>query len=723
MDIEQIVDELNLPQQESVLYPNKPLLVLAGAGSGKTRVLVHRIAWWLKQGIPPHAILAVTFTNKAASEMRGRVETLLKRPVNSMWLGTFHGLANRLLRLHWQDANLNQNFQILDSEDQLRLIRRIMKQLDIDEKNWPARQAQWFINEQKDEGRRAQQVIGSDDSFSHIMLEIYSAYESSCNRSSLVDFAELLLRAYELWQQKPQLLAHYQQRFHHILVDEFQDTNRIQYLWLKALAEKHGNITIVGDDDQSIYGWRGAKVENIQHFQHDFPHSHTIKLEQNYRSTATILEAANAVIANNYGRMGKSLWTEDDKGTAIKIYHAFNEQEEARFIADRLHEWHKKQGRWHSSAILYRSNAQSRVLEEALLTQQIPYRIYGGLRFFERAEIKNALAYLRLTENLDDDAAFERVVNTPTRGIGDKTLQQVRDSAGKKNSSLWSASEYLCENKILSNRAISSFSLFHELITTLRAGANKLTLAEQIKEIIQCAHLMENYMRESLDRWENRKENLQELIAACSEFNPDEFHTDEGITPTQAFLSHAALESGEQQASKYQDAVQLMTLHSAKGLEFPLVFIAGMEEGLFPHKMSSNDADKLEEERRLAYVGITRAREQLFLSWSEKRRLWGSETYQQISRFIHEIPSHCCEEVRLNATVSRPVSYARMTHEIPGGFRLGQPVKHKKFGLGIILNVEGNGDQTTVQINFEDVGCKRLMLSYAKLEAVYTRST
>ena len=718
MDIEQIVDELNLPQQESVLYPNEPLLVLAGAGSGKTRVLVHRIAWWLMQGVPPHAILAVTFTNKAASEMRGRVESMLKRPVNAMWLGTFHGLANRLLRLHWQDANLNQNFQILDSEDQLRLIRRIMKELNIDEKSWPARQAQWFINEQKDEGRRAQQVIGSGDRFSRVMQEIYAAYESSCNRSSLVDFAELLLRAYELWQQKPHLLAHYQQRFHHILVDEFQDTNRIQYLWLKALTEKSGNITIVGDDDQSIYGWRGAKVENIQRFQKDFPNSHTIKLEQNYRSTATILEAANAVIANNYERMGKNLWTEDDKGAAIKVYHAFNEQEEARFIADRLHEWQKEQGRWDTGAILYRSNAQSRVLEEALLTQQIPYRIYGGLRFFERAEIKNALAYLRLTENLDDDAAFERIVNTPTRGIGDKTLQQVRDYAREKAISLWTASESLCENKKLTNRAVSSFTLFHELIQTLQAEASTLTLAEQIKEIIHRTHLMENYMREAHDRWESRKENLQELIAACSEFDPEALLADEGITPTQAFLSHAALESGEQQASEYQDAVQLMTMHSAKGLEFPLVFIAGMEEGLFPHKMSSDDPDKLEEERRLAYVGITRAREQLFLSWSEKRRLWGNETYQQISRFINEIPSHCREEVRLNATISRPVSYTQTSHEIPGGFRLGQPVKHKKFGMGIILNVEGDGDQTTVQINFEEAGCKRLMLSYAKLEAI-----
>ncbi len=717
MDIAQIVDQLNLPQQESVLYPNEPLLVLAGAGSGKTRVLVHRIAWWLLQGIPPHAILAVTFTNKAAREMRGRVENMLQHPVNAMWLGTFHGLANRLLRLHWQDANLNQNFQILDSEDQLRLIRRILKELNIDEKQWSARQLQWFINDQKDEGLRAQQVASSGDKFSRVMQQVYLAYESTCNRSSLVDFAELLLRAYELWQQKPFILAHYQERFHHILVDEFQDTNHIQYLWLKALSIKKGNITIVGDDDQSIYGWRGAKVENIQRFQQDYAKSHTIKLEQNYRSTATILEAANAVIANNYGRMGKNLWTEDDKGAAIKVYQAFNEQEEARFIAEQLQAWHKKKDKWDSAAILYRSNAQSRVLEEMLLIRQIPYRIYGGLRFFDRAEIKNALAYLKLTENFDDDAAFERIVNTPARGIGEKTIQQLRQQARTQDSSLWRASMALCENKGLSNRAISALSNFHALLQSLQKQAESLTLVEQIRKIIQAAKLMENYLREPHDRWESRQENLQELIAACTEFNADEMLTEESFTPTQAFLSHAALESGEQQADEYQDAVQLMTLHSAKGLEFPLVFITGMEEGLFPHKMSMEEPDKLEEERRLAYVGITRARQELFLSWSERRRLWGSESFQQISRFIGEIPTTCLEEVRLNATISRPLVYAQTSQQIPGGFRLGQSVRHQKFGFGIILNIEGDGDQTTVQINFEEAGCKRLMLTFANLQS------
>ncbi len=718
MKSHQMSIQLNSPQQQAVEYPNKPLLVLAGAGSGKTRVLVHRIAWWISKGIAPHSLLAVTFTNKAATEMRGRVEKMLQRPVDSLWLGTFHGLAHRLLRLHWKDAGLVESFQIIDSEDQLRLVKRLMKELQIDEKTWPPRQVQWFINQQKDDGLRAKQVEVQHDPFSKTMLLIYTAYEDLCQRSGLVDFAELLLRAYELWTKQPSLLAHYQQRFHHVLVDEFQDTNRIQYLWLKALTINQGNITIVGDDDQSIYGWRGARVENIQTFHKDFNNTETIKLEQNYRSTANILAAANAVISNNFGRLGKKLWTSDEKGDPIQIYHAFNEQEEARFIASQIQEWFQKHQRWSEAAILYRSNAQSRVLEEALLAQQIPYRIYGGLRFFDRAEIKNALAYLRLCEATGNDSAFERIINTPARGIGDKTLQLIRQLATDEQISLWSASIQLCQQHKLTTRANQAVSNFIQLILDFQSSEQAKDLTALMQLIIDEIGLMENYLREAPDKWESRKENTQELLSACSEFDPEYSSFGEGLTATQAFLSHAALESGEQQASEHQDAVQLMTMHSAKGLEFPLVFIAGMEEGLFPHQMSMDDADGLEEERRLAYVGITRARYRLVLSWSEKRRLWGNEQYQRPSRFIDEIPADCRNEVRLNATISRPVNYATSNRNNPGGFHLGQSVSHQKFGDGVILNFEGEGGQAKIQVNFEQSGSKWLALSYANLIAL-----
>ncbi len=709
--------QLNPPQQLAVTHPNTPLLVLAGAGSGKTRVLVHRIAHWIEQGVAPHAILAVTFTNKAAQEMRARVERMLRRPVNTLWLGTFHGIAHRLLRMHWKDAGLTENFQIIDSEDQLRLVRRLMKDLELDEKLLPPRQVQWFINQQKDDGLRASQVPKKPDRFSLEMIQVYINYERACERNGLVDFNELLLRAHELWQNNPRLLKHYQERFHHVLVDEFQDTNQIQYLWLKALASDKGNITIVGDDDQSIYGWRGAKTDNLHLFKEDFCGSETIKLEQNYRSTATILEAANAVISQNYNRLGKKLWTEGDKGSPIRIYQAFNEQEEARFIASRIKEW-QQQGNWDDCAVLYRSNAQSRVLEEALLTQQIPYRIYGGLRFFDRAEIKDALGYLKLCENLDDDTAFERIINTPTRGIGDRTVEQVRELARSGSISLWQASLKICAEGLLNARAITALTLFQDLIKGIDREAENETLSVQIKQIIHSVGLMENYRKEAGDKWESRKENLQELVAACSEFDPEEIMMDVPMSPIQAFLSHAALESGEQQASEHQRAVQLMTLHSAKGLEFPLVFLSGMEEGLFPHKRSQEDPDGLEEERRLAYVGITRAEQQLMISWAEKRRMWGNETYQSLSRFVEEIPSSCREEVRLNATVSRPVAYTKTTSVGAGGYRLGQRVLHPKFGQGTVLNFEGNGDQARIQINFETAGSKWLILGYARLEAI-----
>lgn len=720
MDITPILDGLNDAQREAVTSDAKHLLVLAGAGSGKTRVLVHRMAWVIDvMGQSPHGILAVTFTNKAAREMRGRIEQMLGINTRSMWVGTFHGIANRLLSQHWQEAGLPQHFQILDSDDQLRVIKRIINSLGLDEKRWPARQAQWFINGQKDEGLRAKHIDPGHDPFVQTMLKVYQAYEETCNLSGFVDFAELLLRSHELWLKDPELLKHYQGRFHTILVDEFQDTNSIQYAWLRVLAGNVSSVGVVGDDDQSIYGWRGAKIENIQNFEKHFPDTNIVRLEQNYRSTSTILKAANAVIARNTGRLGKNLWTEAEDGDLISLYAGFNEIDESRFIAEYLNRWVDRGNLRKDCAILYRSNAQSRVLEESLLRLGIPYRIYGGQRFYERLEIRNALSYLRLTVSRDDDSAFERVINTPTRGIGDRTLEQIRDLARQDQTSMWNASLKMIDHKLLPARATNALYGFIELINNLAATFDGLELHEMVDQVLDMTGLLEFHKAEKGERGQTRVDNLHELVSACKAYTPD--NPEEDALPQ--FLADAALDAGDTQADENEDAVQLMTLHSAKGLEFPLVFLAGMEEGLFPHAMSVEEPGRLEEERRLAYVGITRAMEKLVLTYAECRRIHGDERYNSISRFARDMPSELVQEVRLSTGFSghraapRPVLTAAQ-RENDTGFNLGQRVAHPKFGEGMILNLEGEGAHARVQVNFENEGTKWLVLSYAKLEAV-----
>lgn len=719
MDVTRILDGLNDAQREAVCGPTGNIQVLAGAGSGKTRVLVHRIAWLIQaEGVSPHSILAVTFTNKAAAEMRTRIEALLNLPMQRMWVGTFHSLAHRLLRLHWHDAGLLQTFQILDSEDQYRTIRRIMKEMGIDEASWPPKQAQWYINEKKDEGLRPHQIEHYDAPFEKQMLKLYQAYEETCQRSGLVDFAELLLRAHELLLKNPALLKHYQNRFQHILVDEFQDTNTIQYAWIRLLAGNSSCVFSVGDDDQSIYGWRGARVENIQHFANDFSDTKTIRLEQNYRSSGNILTAANALIENNFSRLGKNLWTEDSDGEPIQLYRAFDEQDEARFIAEQIQLWTEKGGSYSDNAVLYRSNAQSRVLEEALIRQNIPYRVYGGLRFFERAEIKDALAYLRLVLNELDDASYERIVNMPTRGIGEKTLTSVRQQARSQGISMMQATRDLISGAAgmkLPARASSALLGFLDLVTQMHEETSNLSLHESIEHIIHRSSLYDHYDKDKSERGQSRIENLDELVNAAKYFEYDE---DDDMDMTSAFLSHAALEAGERQSGPDQDCAQLMTLHSAKGLEFPQVFLCGMEEELFPHQRSAEDPVQLEEERRLCYVGITRARQQLYVSHAETRRMYGSETFPRPSRFIKEIPREVLNEVRLQGTVSTPVyqSNSDLGQDTAAGFYLGQRVHHAKFGEGVVLNCEGSGSHARVQINFDDVGSKWLVVAYANLD-------
>ncbi|MEE9445588.1 MAG: DNA helicase II [Cocleimonas sp.] len=724
-DVSHILDELNKPQRQAVSAEAIPQLILAGAGSGKTRVLVHRIAWLIQvEQISPFAILAVTFTNKAASEMRGRIENLLDSPVGGMWVGTFHGLSHRLLRRHWQEANLIQNFQIIDSDDQLRLVKRVTRGLELDEKLWPAKQSQWFINNKKDEGIRPQHIEDKDDPTTRQLVEVYTLYEEACQRSGVIDFAEMLLRSLELLRDNEEILQHYRKRFRHILVDEFQDTNSLQYAWVRLLTSEQTPPFVVGDDDQSIYGWRGAKIEHIQNFSRDFPQTQVIKLEQNYRSSGNILKAANAVIDNNQGRLGKNLWTDDGEGEPIHLYAAFNEIEEATYIASRIQQW-ASHGNSHSDiAILYRSNAQSRVFESTLNENNIAYRVYGGQRFFDRAEIKDALAYLRLCSNRDDDSSFERVINQPTRGIGDKTVGMIRDNARNTSSSMWQSAQILLENSVFSARADGAITGFLTLINTIASEIKGSPLDEQVEHVIEYSKLKDHYLKKDKgDAGQARIENLNELISAAQGFNykPDEEHADMDFLT--AFLSHASLEAGEGQGQAGDDCVQLMTLHSAKGLEFPLVFLVGLEEGLFPHKMSAEEPSRLEEERRLCYVGITRAEKQLVISYAEQRRLYGDTLYGVPSRFIKEIPDTLIEEIRPKVTTwqsnyerkARPASAIR-TNET--GIAIGQNVLHAKFGEGTVTDVEGSGNQARVQVNFNDVGSKWLVLSYANLELV-----
>ena len=725
MDVTYILDSLNDAQREAISLPcEASALVLAGAGSGKTRVLVRRIAWLIQtENISPHSILAVTFTNKAAREMRNRIEELLGMSVQGMWVGTFHGLAHRLLRAHWQDANLPQNFQILDSDDQLRVVKRVMRNLNIDDSRWQPKQAQWFINAQKDEGLRAAFVPEQLDPYSKTMRAVYAGYEETCNNAGMVDFGELLLRAHELWLNKPQVLKHYQERFQHVLVDEFQDTNTIQYAWLRVLAGDQNRITVVGDDDQSIYGWRGAKIENIHKFAKDFPQTRTIRMEQNYRSTSTILNAANSVIANNMGRLGKELWTDGNEGEPISLYAGFNEIDESRFIVGIIQDAFKQGRAYRDCAVLYRSNAQSRVLEESLLRSGIPYRVYGGQRFYDRLEIRNALAYLRLISNRDDDAALERVINVPTRGIGGKTVDLMRVEARAKGTSLWQAVQQLIASKQITARAAAALEGFTDLINQLDQQTKGLALHEQTDHVVQMSGLLEYHRQEKGEKGQARVENLEELVSATREF---QFEADEDISELNAFIAQAALDAGEAQAEEHDDCVQMMTLHSAKGLEFPLVFLAGVEEGLFPHRMSMEDPNGLEEERRLCYVGITRAMEKLYITHAENRRMHGTETMNRPSRFIREIPAELLNEIRLQSKITRPVSFSREAkganfsgQAIPNTeFHLGQRVNHSLFGEGVVLNYEGQGAQARVQVNFDQKGAKWLVVGYAKLEAI-----
>ena len=725
MDITHIIDGLNEPQREAVSAPLSNALVIAGAGSGKTRVLVHRIAWLVDiENVSPHGILAVTFTNKAAAELRARTESLLNVSARSMWVGTFHSLAHRLLRMHWSEAKLPQNFQILDSDDQIRLIKRIMKAQSIDDKKWPPRQVAWFINGQKDEGRRAKEVPTGDDLFQITHQRIYQAYEDTCNQGGLVDFAELLLRSHELWLNNPDLLAHYQTRFQHVLVDEFQDTNTIQYAWLRVLVGANCKIMAVGDDDQSIYGWRGAKIENIQRFSEDFSDVMTVRLEQNYRSTQTILEAANSLIQRNTNRLGKELWSEGEKGELIKLYAGFNDLDEARFIAERIVQWIEGGGSPNEAAILYRSNAQSRVLEEALLRSNIPYQIYGGQRFFDRIEIKNALAYMRLIEDRNSDPAFERVVNTPPRGIGDKTIEGVRQLARGRNVSLWAAAQAGIDEGLFNSRVHGAIGAFLGLINDLAEAVAPLELDELAQQVVEVSGLMVFHSQERGERGLARKENLEELVAACRQFSGDlVFPFEDGdraeVSVLQEFLDQMTLDAGDRQAAQ-GPSVQMMTLHSAKGLEFPLVFLGGMEEGLFPHRMSADEPGRMEEERRLAYVGITRAMQELYLTYAESRRLHGQDSYNRPSRFLLEMPKELLSEVRMKASVNRSYNSVAPQHsmysdEVVEGMRMGQRVMHGKYGEGVVLQFEGGGERAKVQINFSE-GAKWLMVGYANLQ-------
>lgn len=721
MDTSLLLDNLNDGQRNAVAANSSHQLVLAGAGSGKTRVLVHRIAWLLKvEGVSPFAIMAVTFTNKAAKEMKHRLEELLQIPSNGLWVGTFHGLAHRFLKHHWREAQLPQNFQILDSDDQLRLLKRVMKDANIDDSRYPPKQVQWFINGEKDEGRRSAHVQPSHDPFSRTMLEIYRLYEEQCQRQGLVDFAEILLRAHELWLNNPDLLAHYQQRFRYILVDEFQDTNNIQYAWIRLLAGDSVSVMAVGDDDQSIYGWRGANIGNIQSFQTDFQGSELIKLEQNYRSTRTILDAANAVISNNTGRLGKNLTTEGSVGTPILLYRAFNEQDEARYIAEQVQEWVRAGRQRQEMAVLYRSNAQSRTLEEALIYAGVPYRIYGGLRFYERLEIKNALAYLRLMANRNDDTSMERVINVPTRAIGEKTVELLRTVARDQGGSLWQAAQLAITHKMLPARALNAVQGFLDLVDELDAATSSLPLHELIDQMLHQSGLIEFHRKEKGEKGQARVENLEELINAARQFVGESNEGEEERSELALFLDQASLDAGEGQAEEYEDAVQLMTLHSAKGLEFPQVVLAGVEEGLFPHKMSMDDPDGLEEERRLAYVGITRAMEKLIITFAETRRLHGQENRCTPSRFIREIPYELIQEVRLKNSVSQPLSQksARLNEHTDVPFALGQQVYHDMFGEGTVMQYEGSGKGLRVQVHFEEAGSKWLVLSFTKLQAL-----
>ncbi|CAB1277413.1 DNA helicase II [Candidatus Nitrosacidococcus tergens] len=712
-----LLHSLNKSQQEAVSIPQGHCLVLAGAGSGKTRVLTHRVAWLVKnQNISPSTFLVVTFTNKAAGEMQKRIESLLNQSTKFLWIGTFHSLAYRFLRIHYQEAKLPKEFQILDSEDQLRLIRQTLKNHNlVDETKWPPRKIQWFINHHKDKGEYPQHIPDDGNPDIQKMVQIYLEYQNYCERNGLVDFTELLLRSYKLWQYYPELLRHYQTRFTHIFVDEFQDTNAIQYEWLRLLIGRQGTLFAVGDDDQAIYGWRGARVENIQQLTLDFPSIHTIRLEQNYRSTSTILAAANAVISCNKARLGKNLWTEGKKGIPIQIYSGSNEQEEAHFCLIQILNWRNQGGSYADIALLYRTNAQSRIFEDILFQHKIPYRIHGGLRFFERAEIKNILAYLRLFIQRESDPVFERIINMPPRGIGAQTLSQIREYAQDQTISLWQATTQLLAQKAFTPRSTQALNNFCQFIQDIEIVFQSSSLPQFTEYVLKKSGLVTHYEKDKSERGQARLDNLKELIQAIAQFQPE----DQNLERLSAFLAYTTLgEADPQQAQQTNTYVQLMTLHAAKGLEFPLVFIVGMEEGLFPSAQSFSSSNKLEEERRLCYVGMTRAKSQLYLTYVNCRRLYGSENYPEPSRFITEIPNQLTQELGMHQIqTSQPASSKEILLKNIQ-LRKGQRVYHPKFGEGILLAIIGERETAEVEVKFYSFGIKRLALIYAKLRPI-----
>ena len=722
MDVSNILNELNDRQRDAVTSEAPSLLVLAGAGSGKTRVLVHRVAWIVEaMQSNPNSVMAVTFTNKAANEMKSRIQELLQSPLADLWCGTFHGLAHRTLKRFYKEANLISTFTVLDAEDQLRVIKRICKDNNLEESSWPAKQIQWQINSWKDAGKRPKNVDDSKDFYAETVKKIYSQYDEICKKDSLVDFAELLLKSYELLKSNKKVRDFFHRRFRHILIDEFQDTNVIQYAWLNEVASKEASITAVGDDDQSIYGWRGAKVGHLEDFKTKHKHNETIRLEQNYRSTSIILNAANALIENNQARLGKNLWTESNEGEQITLYQAFNEQDEARFVAEIIKSWMDGGELFSDSAVIYRSNAQSRAIEEALLRANIPYRIYGGLRFYDRLEIKNAISYLRIIFNPHDNPAFERSVANPTRGVGAKTLAKIRSLANNHNISYIQASSKMIDENLISGRGANGLKKFLEIILGLCGKIDDISLSEIVGSILEQSGLIQFHEKEPGEKGKTRKENLEELLSAAKNFEMSFSDDKTNREITEQFLSNVSLDAGDRQADEFDDAVQLMTLHSAKGLEFPLVFMTGLEETLFPHGRSMESPDQLEEERRLCYVGITRAMKKLYLTYAESRRLHGNDIFNPPSRFIKEIPSECIMEIRPKASVTVPYSRNEskpMDFEDQIGIALGQKVQHPKFGQGIVLNYEGAGESARVQVNFESAGTKWLVLSFANLEVI-----
>ncbi len=717
-----ILEGLNKEQLEATTFPSSSSLILAGAGSGKTRVLTTRIAWLIQTGqINPFQLMAVTFTNKAAREMLVRISSMLPINTRGMWVGTFHGLCNRMLRSHHQEAKLPQTFQILDSADQLSMIKRVMKSIAADENKYPYRQVQYFINSNKEEGLRASQVDVIDE-FSRNLVDIYEQYDRACQREGVVDFSELLLRSFELLSGNERLLEHYRSRFRHILVDEFQDTNKLQYAWLRLLKGVSTAVMAVGDDDQSIYAFRGARTGNMLDFEKDFGVQKIIRLEQNYRSHGNILDAANALISNNDARLGKNLWTDEGKGEPIRLYSAATDSEEASFLLEEVQTLAREGIALNEIALLYRSNAQSRILEHTLFKAGMSYRVYGGLRFFERQEVKHALAYLRLIANPNDDGAFLRVVNFPTRGIGNRTLESIQDISKQSGTSLWQAT---CSFPP-SGRAGAALSSFVSLIENIKLQTEGFNLPDLIEHVIESSGLIQHYQKER--EGQDRIENLKELVNASTTFVKEEVVVEETneveaseMDPLTAFLAHASLEAGDNQAQAGEDALQLMTVHSAKGLEFNSVFISGLEEGIFPHENSLNEQGGLEEERRLMYVAMTRARRRLYLSYSQIRMLHGQTRYNVESRFVEEIPSETLKRINSKDkestnTVMPRIPNRRMAANI-GGFRIGQQVSHPKFGIGVIVQADGNGQDAMVQVNFSHEGLKWLALEFAKLSA------